>query len=243
MDICRHKKFQMKNYLAFLLLVLAFASCSKKEADLMVTGTIKGLKKGTVYLQQLKDSSLVVLDSMEINGEHPFVLKSDLEEPEVLLLMLDKHSSEESRIAFFADKGITEINTTLKDFPYKHTIKGSSQQEKYAEFKKMISQFNNKNLDIVKAQLEAQVSGDTAEANAKTEEANNLLKRKYLYAINFAVNNKNSEVAPYIALAEIYDANMKYLDTIFKVLPNHIANSKYGKELDKFIKQRKLEEK
>ncbi|WP_347924690.1 DUF4369 domain-containing protein [Pontimicrobium sp. SW4] len=229
--------------LTFLLIALTIISCGKKEADLTVTGTIKGLKKGTVYLQQLKDSSLVVLDSMVINGEQSFILQSTLEEPEVLLLMLDKNSSEESRIAFFADKGITEINATLKDFPFKHTIKGSSQQEKYTEFKNMISQFNNKNLDIIKAKLEAQVSGDTAEANAKTAEANSLLKRKYLYAINFAINNKDSEVAPYIAISEIYDANTKFLDTIYKALPQHVANSKYGLELDKFIKQRKEEDK
>jgi len=231
----------MKKF-TFLLVLFAIISCGKKEADLTVTGSIKGLKKGTVYLQQLKDSTLIVLDSMIIDREQPFVLESKLEEPEVLLLMLDKNSSEDSRLAFFADKGITEINTTLKDFPYKHSIKGSSQQEKYTEFKKMISQFNNQNLDIIKAQIEAQVSGDTAEANAKTAEANSLIKRKYLYAVNFAMNNKDSEVAPYIALSEIYDANTTYLDTIYKALPKHIANSKYGLELDTYLKQRKEEE-
>jgi len=228
--------------LTFLLVILTIISCGKKEADLTVTGTIKGLKKGTVYLQQLKDSTLVVMDSMVINGEQPFILQSNLEEPEVLLLMLDKNSSVDARIAFFADKGITEINTTLKDFPYKHSIKGSPQQEKYTEFKKMITQFNNQNLDVIKAQLEAQVSGDTAEVNTKTEEANNLLKRKYLYAVNFAINNKESEVSPYIALSEIYDANTTYLDTIYKALPKHIANSKYGIELETYLKQRKEED-
>lgn len=231
----------MKKFIC-LSIIFTIISCGKKEADLTVTGSIKGLKKGTVYLQQLRDSSLVALDSMVINREGAFTLQSNLEEPEVLLLMLDKNSSEDSRIAFFADKGITEINATLKDFPYKHTIKGSSQQEKYTEFKNMITQFNNKNLDIIKAQLEAQVSGDTAQANAKTKEANNLLKSKYRFAINFAINNKDSEVAPYIALSEIYDTNITYLDTIYKSLPKHIANSKYGVELDKFIKQRKEED-
>lgn len=232
----------MKKLTFLLVLLITIISCGKKEADLTVTGSIKGLKKGTVYLQQLKDSSLVVLDSMDINGEQPFTLQSNLEEPEVLLLMLDKNSSEDSRIAFFADKGTTEIHATLKDFPFKHTIKGSQQQEKYEEFKKMIAQFNNKNLDLIKEKLEAQVSDDTTKANAKDNELNSLIKRKYLYAINFAINNKESEVAPYIALSEIYDANITYLDTIYKSLPKQIAGSKYGKELETYIKQRKEEE-
>ena len=79
-------------------------------------------------------------------------------------------------------------------------------------------------------------------AGRKAEAADNLLKRKYLYAINFAINNKDNEVAPYIALAEIYDANIKYLDTIYNSLTPDIAKSKYGIELEAFIKQRKEEE-
>jgi hypothetical protein len=40
------------------------------------------------------------------------------------------------------------------------------------------------------------------------------IKRKYLFATNFALNNRKFEVAPFIALSEIYDINIKYLDTI-----------------------------
>ena len=76
-------------------------------------------------------------------------------------------------------------------------------------------------------------------ANEATEK---LLKRKYLYAINFAINNKSSEVAPYVALSEIYDANVQYLDTIYKALPEDISKSKYGKQLDTFIKDIKVAE-
>ena len=233
----------MRNLITIILGLLIISCAKEKQYDLTVKGTIKNLKKGTIYLQKIKDSTLVNVDSMVINVQKEFLLHSNLNSPEVFYLHLNKTNEDSQRkIPFFADKGITEINATLKDFPFKHTIKGSSQQEKYTEFKNMITQFNNKNIDIIKAQLEAQVSGDTAEANAKTKEVNNLLKSKYRYAINFAINNKDSEVAPYIALSEIYDTNITYLDTIYKSLPKHIASSKYGVELDKFIKQRKEED-
>jgi succinate dehydrogenase flavin-adding protein (antitoxin of CptAB toxin-antitoxin module) len=227
---------------SFILAVLLIFSCGKKESDLTVTGTIKGLKKGTIYLQQLKDSTLVVLDSLVVNGEQSFELHSDLEEPEVLYLMLDKNGAENSRIAFFADRGITEINTTLKRYGFNPKIKGSKQQEKLEEFNSIISKFNNQRLELIKEQFEAQLSKDTSKINAVNKKAENILKRKYLYAINFALNNKDSEVSPYIAIAEIYNANIKYLDTIYNTLPKDIANSKYGKELDLHIKKRKLEE-
>lgn len=227
---------------SFILVVLLIFSCGKKESDLTVTGTIKGLKKGTIYLQQLKDSTLVVLDSLVVNGEQSFELHSDLEEPEVLYLMLDKNGAENSRIAFFADKGITEINTTLKRYGFNPKIKGSKQQEKLEEFNSIISKFNNQRLELIKEQFEAQLSKDTSKINAVNKKAENILKRKYLYAINFALNNKDSEVSPYVAIAEIYNANIKYLDTIYNTLPKDIANSKYGKELDLHIKKRKQEE-
>lgn len=231
----------MKKVLIILSVLLIF-SCAEKEPDLIVRGNIKGLKKGTIYLQQIKDTVLVVLDSSAINGEQPFELHSNLEEPEVLYLMLDKNGADNSRIAFFADKGITEINTTLKRYAFNPNIKGSKQQVKLGEFNEIISKFNNQSLEIIKERFEAQQSKDTAKINAVNEKAENILKRKYLYAINFALNNKDSEVAPYVALAEIYNANIKYLDTIYNSLQKDIANSKYGRELNIHIKKRKLEE-
>lgn len=229
---------------ASLVLLLAFLifSCGKKESDLTVIGHIKGLQKGTVYLQQLKDTALVVLDSVAIQGEGNFELHSALEEAEVLYLLLDKNGAEDSRISFFADKGITEINTNLKRFAFDAKIKGSKQQEKLEEFNSILSKFNNQSLELIKTQFEANRSGDAELIAAREKEAENLLKRKYLYAINFAVTNKDSEVAPYVALAEIFDANTNYLDTIYNALPAHIAASKYGKQLKTYIKERKTEE-
>ena len=49
------------------------------------------------------------------------------------------------------------------------------------------------------------------------------------------MNNRESEVAPYLALSEIYDANVKWLDTINNSLTPKIKGSKYGKELQIFI--------
>jgi succinate dehydrogenase flavin-adding protein (antitoxin of CptAB toxin-antitoxin module) len=231
----------MKSALFILLLLFVF-SCGKKEPDLIVTGNIKGLKKGTIYLQKLKDTATVTLDSLVINGEVTFELQSTLEEPEVLFLTLDNNSLNENRISFFASKGITEINTTLKRFAYDAKIRGSIQQEKFEEYRSIISKFNNQRLDLFKEQFEAQKSEDDSLIDVVNANTDNLIKRKYLYTVNFALNNKNSEVAPYVALAEIFDANIKFLDTIYNSLEKDIANSKYGKELGAFIKERKLNE-
>ncbi|PTM06800.1 MAG: hypothetical protein DA407_11270, partial [Bacteroidetes bacterium] len=168
---------------------------------------------------------------------------SDLEAPEMLYLTLDKNAGDDiPRILFFAEPGTIEINTTLKNFVFDAKISGSSVQKKLEEFKGITSQFNDQNLELIKAKFDAQKSGDSALISKVNEDSDNLLRRKYLYAINFAMNNKDSEIAPYIALSEIYNANIKYLDTIYNALPKEIASSKYGKKLETYINKRKEEE-
>ena len=229
--------------LSLLVLTILIIACGSKEKDLVVKTTIKGLKKGTVYLKKIQDTTLITVDSLVINGNSSFDLQSDIDSPEIYFLYLDKNSAEKDRITFFADKGVTEINTTLKNFVFDAKIKGSEQQKTLEEYQSMISKMNFRNLDLIKEQFEAQRNGDTVKLNTLKKETDNLLKRKYLYTVNFALNNKDSEVAPYLALTEIYNANVKYLDTISNSLTPKVKGSKYGKELDSFIESIKENEK
>ena len=71
---------------------------------------------------------------------------------------------------------------------------------------------------------------------------NRMIRRKYLYTTNFALSNSDSEAAAYIALTELYDANIKLLDTINKKLSKEVKNSIYGKRLDTYISKIKSKE-
>jgi len=66
-----------------------------------------------------------------------------------------------------------------------------------------------------------------------------LLRARYLATVNFAKNHKDMPIAPYLMLAEIPDVNLKYHDTIYKLLSPKIKNSKYGKALELFMNQQK----
>lgn len=232
----------MKNLLLLLFLFL-MVSCAKKERDLTVKGQIEGLKKGTIYLKKANDSTLVNVDSLVINGSSEFELYGDLDSPEVFFLYLDKNSSENDRITFFADKGITEINTTLKNFVFDAKINGSEQQKKLEEYQLIIARLNGQNLDLIKENFEAQKNGDTTKLDRIQKQYDNTIKRKYLYTVNFALNNKDSEIAPYLALTEIYNAKVSFLDTINNSLTPKVKSSKYGKELQRFIDDIKISEK
>lgn len=228
--------------LALVFILVSLISCGK-DPDLIVKGHVKGLKKGTVYLEKEKDSSITIVDSVSLNGVSEFELQSDLESPEAFYLRLDKNNSKENntRIVFFADKGVTEINTTLKNFVTDAKITGSTQQKLYEDFLKVITRYNEKNLDLIKENFDAKKANDSAKIEASTKAMNNLTKSRYLYVVNFAVNNKDSEVAPYLALTEVYDAQIKWLDTINNALTPKVKASKYGKALDGYLAIRKAE--
>ncbi|MFS4482973.1 DUF4369 domain-containing protein [Hyunsoonleella sp. 2307UL5-6] len=231
----------MKTY-SILFLIGVIFSCSNTSKDLVVKTNIKDLKKGTVYLKRVVDSTLVTVDSVLVNGNSEFELYADLDEPDLFILDLDKNSKEDERISFFADKGIIEINTTLKRFVTDAEIKGSEQQKVLEDYQKLISRLNNRNLDLIKERFEAGKVGDTTLLRSIQKKELSVFKSKYLQTVNFALNNKDSEVAPYLALSEIYDANLNLLDTIHKSLTPKIKASKYGKELHNFIELRRADE-
>ncbi len=219
--------------LNFFLLLLFIVSCNNEpETNFTLKGTIKDLKKGVVYLQKDGDSTNIIdLDSMVIQGQPEFTLQTNIEEPLLLYLKLFKNDRQEHFVPFFADKGIMEINTSLKNFNYDAKVTGSKQQEILNEYLDMMSKFNNKNLDLLKATFDAQKANDSILTDSLTRQSQRLLRQKYGYTINFAVRNNTSEVAPYLALYEIPNTSVRYLDTIYNSLTDSIKQSLYGKRL------------
>ncbi|MGS2727170.1 DUF4369 domain-containing protein [Psychroserpens sp. BH13MA-6] len=228
-------------YCIALVLGLMLISCGKEEQhDFTLKGHVKGLKKGTVYLQKQQDSLMITLDSLAINGTPDFELHAPLEEPEILFLKLHKNDNQDGTIVFFADKGITTIQSTLKNFNYDAKIQGSEQQATLDEYLVMMSKFNDKNLDMIKESLESQKENDTARTATLEKDFDNLIKRKYLYTINFAVNHPDSEVSPYLAISEVANTSLKFLEEIYNALDEDIQVSKYGVQLKELIEKRKL---
>ena len=235
-----------KSIIAFAILTL-LASCSKKESaadNLHLTGNIKGLKTGTLYIQRIVDTSLVAIDSIKIDGNAAFESDIKLESPEMLYLFLDRGvtNSLDNNILFFAEPGNINIDTNLDSFIGSAKITGSKNQELFEEYKKVNSRFIDENLSMVEARFKAIKRQDQKAVDSIDAKQQSNIKRKYLYATNFAINNKDHEVAPYIALEEIYDINIKFLDTIQKSMTPKVAQSFYGKKLTKYVADIKKEE-
>jgi hypothetical protein len=225
----------MKKIVSCIVIITFLASCSNpKTGSMAVNGNIDGLKKGTVYLQKIKDTLLISVDSVQLNGNSNFVLVDELTDPEIYYITLDK--KEDEKIKFFGEKGEITVNSKLAKLTTSVKISGSKNQELLDQYYGMIQQFRGKELDFIKYKFEAQRdNNDSLYLNLQKEESN-LIKRKYYYTTNFAIQNRDKEVAPYIALTELYNANIKLLDTVNNSLSPKIKISKYGKKLNEYIK-------
>ncbi len=224
--------------IAFVTLTVLFACSEKKlENNLHLTGNIKGLKKGTLYVQRVANNKLIALDTIAIDGSSKFETDIELKSPEMLYLFLDRgvSNSLDNNVLFFAEPGNVNIETNLENYIADAKVTGSKNQDLYYEFKKVDNRFQDEELDLIEKKFKAMKSNNAAETAKLAAKQESNIKRKYLYATNFAINNKEHEIAPYIALSEIYDINIKYLDTIQKSMSPKVAKSLYGKKLTEYI--------
>ena len=221
-----------KEFLIFSLLILTF-SCSTNEKKMIVSGNIDGLKKGTIYLQKQQDSIIVSIDSILLEGNSNFKLETEINEPDIYYLYLDKNDGDSLNdiITFFGNNGEINIQTSLKNFDSSYEISGSKNTELLQEYFSIIRKFNLQNLDLLEIFYKAQIENNQAKIDSVNTQIENLIKRKYLYTLNFATNNSEFEISPYLAVSQIADANQEFLLKLYDTLPEKIKNSKYGKTL------------
>lgn len=224
----------MRRIVVMLFAFLLVYSCKKDEKPnvMYVKGSVTGLKKGTLYLQKQIDSLVVTVDSVDVNDSDEFLLTDVVASPEMYYVAL---ANTDKKIPFFGEKDTVYISTTLQKFSYKHTITGSDNQKLLDDYYEIIRKFNNQNLDLQKAGLEARIAGIADSIAGVENKKTSLLKKRYLYSINYAINHADHEVSPYIALTDLVDANPKWLDSIYNSLTPQVKKSKYGEELKTYI--------
>ena len=241
---------KLKKYFLIILLSSLMFSCNQNEKsnfeDLMIVkGSIRGLRKGKLYLQRIKDTMLINLDSAYVDGSPEFRFQTPIKTPEVFYLYLNKDDGDSlnDRILFFGEKGTIEINTLLKTFESSAKISGSKNQELLQKYQSMSRKFNDKNLDLLKDLYVAKGKKQIERVDTLEKKIASLLNRRYLYTINFAAQNPDQNLAPYLVITQVYDANLTLLDSIANKLTNKVKASKYGIEFLNLLEKRRKNEK
>ena len=219
--------------ISLISLTLFIICCNSDQNKMIVSGSVDGLRKGTIYLQKEIDSTIVSLDSLKISGNSNFKLNTIIDEPDIYYLYLDKEDGDSLNdiITFFGNKGEVKINTMLSTFDSSYEISGSKNSELLREYFSIIRKYNLQNLDLLEIFYNAQINDNQKRIDSVNERIENLIKRKYLYSLNFSITNSQNEISPYIAVSQIPDANKDLLRKVYDTLPEKIKVSKYGKVL------------
>lgn len=241
MHICSPIKIAMKSILFIFSALVLLASCKEESPNgLIIKGDIKGLRVGSILLQKLQDSALVTLDSVAMDGTSTFTLSTALEEPQLLYLYLDVKdgTTYDDRLAFFAEDTIMNITSTLKNFENDAIITGSKNNDLLKIFNDNIQQVNKTYTDLIKRSIELDRQENPSQQAVEQLNADyeKYLNKKVKYALSYATVHKDYEVAPYILLQEGFDAQPRFLDTIYQQMPKKIQTSLYGKKLSELIK-------
>ena len=219
--------------ISLISLTLFIICCNSNPNQMIVTGNVDGLRKGTIYLQKELDSTIISLDSIKIKGNNNFKLNTIIDEPDIYYLYLDKDDGDSLNdiITFFGNKGEININTTLSTFDSGYEISGSKNSELLREYFSIIRKYNLQNLDLLEIFYNAQINNNQKTIDSVNEKLENLIKRKYLYSLNFSITNSANEISPYIVVSQIPDVNIDLLRKVYDTLPEDIKVSKYGKVL------------
>ena len=217
----------MKPYIKYLFLLLFLKCTNDINKNLNISGSVKGLRKGKLYLQKyINDTTLIIIDSLKIEGVETFEFNDSLSEAQFYFLTLKKDETDTTlqKIPFFAEEGKIEINTRLNTFLSSAKVEGSENQILWDEYLMIMRKFNNQNIELVKNYLEK-----------KGELYNKYLekRKKILFSLNFAMNNSDKEISAYIGLYELNNISKKYLDSLYSKLNKEIKSSFYGKKLKK----------
>ena len=233
----------MKNLINKILLLLLsitiIYSCNNRESKnyMSVIGKIDGLRKGSLFIQEFVDTTFISIDSTMVNDDFEFNMGISIDEPDIYYLYLDKFDGDSlnDRIKFFGDIGEITINSRVNTFDSTAEILGSDNQTLMEEYISIIRKFNLENLDLLEIYYDSQINGNNRRFDSVNDAIDNLIKRKYLYSLNFATTNANHEISPYILTTEVPDANKELLKQVYDKFNDSIKVSKYGKLLMEII--------
>ena len=140
--------------------------------------------------------------------------------------------------------GVIEVNTTLStnalgSYKRSFEVKGKRNIELMEGFKIFEKQFISKRDELNdKRKIFVEIN-DIERVDSIQKLLDVLQYKSYLFTANFAINNSDSEIAPYLAVKKIADAKIEILETIEQKLTEKVKKSKYGKIFLELVENRK----
>ncbi len=220
------KKFILLSILLFTALALpAQKKTLAKGGNFTLSGTLKGLKKGTKLYLSHKYDNKAFTDTI-VAAEEKFNFKGNTPEPN--MYWIEVANKPENVLLFFVDKGNVTIQGSLDAFEHIE-VKGGSTQEDYNTYTNIIKAADLKKAIMIEALNKLQATNDTLKILEKLLEYQQIDNETANQMTTFIAAHPASAVSGYIIAFFPTEKTYTALDSIYSLLDPALRDTKYGK--------------
>lgn len=222
------------NKLSLLLLTaiitfFGFACQQESKNNFTLTATIVGGGDTMAYLQQRRGGEWIKSDSANLVADL-VVFEGNLDLPEFYYVTL---KGVRGYIPVFLDQGEISLKTNinnLKDV----VVEGSEIHTAYSDFMTSLASFDEKKAELGQEYQKARTEDDEETMARVEQEYEGMEKQKSQSMLDYAKNNKESVVSPFIIMSNSYMFDLDDLDEVTSGFSDKINNSYYVE----FLKER-----
>ncbi|WP_293890876.1 DUF4369 domain-containing protein [Flavobacterium sp.] len=228
----------MKKILLLVAVAVVLFSCKKLgEGEYEITGTVKGMKTGLVFLEKQGQMGMgpQAIDTVKI-VDGKFEIKGKTAEPEIHFLQIDKVNG---KIPFILEGGEIAI-TVDKDSVFKSKLAGTYSNEEFTKFndestkiqknlQKSVMAFQMKNMAVMN---EAQKNNDTVTMNNLRNEYDLVQKPITDYTFGYPKTHPKSFIS--VLIIQMMSNNPKYtkdIDGLYNSIDESLKKTKPGKAI------------
>ena len=228
----------MKKILLLVAVVVVLFSCKKlAEGEYEITGNVKGMKTGLVYLEKQSPMGMgpKAIDTVKI-VDGKFVIKGKTTEPEIYFLQVDKVNG---KVPLILEGGAIQV-TVDKDSVYKSKLSGTYSNEEFSKFneesakiqkglQKKVMAFQTKNMAVMN---EAQKTNDSVTMNKLRKEYDVLQKDITDYTFGYPKTHPKSYIS--VLITQMMVNNPKYskeVEGLYNSLDASLKKTKPGKAI------------
>jgi hypothetical protein len=229
----------MKKVIVLVASALVLFSCNNlAEGEYIISGEVKGMKTGLVYLEKQGPMGMgfLAIDTVKIE-DGKFEIKGKTTEPEIHFIQVDKVNG---KLPLILEGGEIAIQMD-KDSLVKSKITGTYSNEEFTKFneesdkiqkklKGRITDFQNRNKSAIE---EAQMKNDTAALNKLRTEYELIQKEMTDYTFGYPKSHPKSFIS--VLILQMMANNPKYtakdVEVIYNSLDENLKKTKPGKAI------------
>ena len=233
----------MKKILFLVITTVVLFSCKNlADGEYEITGNIKGIKSGLVYLEKQDPMGMGVktIDTVKIiDGK--FKIKGKTTEPEICFIQIDKVNG---KVPFILEGGEIEMQVD-KDSLFKSKLSGTYSNDEFSKFNeetnKLQKKVQKKAMDFQMKNMakmnEAQKNKDTVAMNSLRKQYELIQKDITDYTFDYPKTHSKSYISVLIVQAMFNNSKFKVkeIETIYNTLDESLKKTKPGKKVKENI--------